>query len=766
MTLYLPVFSLRFRILGIALLGLLGVGTVAATYLAGDSRLARLSVQAERAETIHDLARATERDLLLARRAEKDFLLRNDDSYVARNESAVRDALAHIDRMTAILGDPKQPADPAEAGLAETLSGSGSAIATYAASFGRVVALQRVIGLDETKGLLGSLRTSVHDAEAEITRLDLLKLDVLMLTLRRHEKDFLARGAPKYGESFRQVAQQFADALDQVQTLDGATRAHISAQMASYEHDFLALMTARLELAQETKAVSAAYATAEPILAGLLEKLQRSFETTRAAAAATRSATQTTILLTLAGVFLVVGTAGVWLSRAISTPLVSMTGIMQRLAGGDTGVTIAGADRRDEIGRMAAALEVFRAQAIENHRLAAAEEATRARAEVEKRAALANMADTIEAEVSKALTEVGQRTDAMAATADAMSGSARRNDISAQGAATAAAETLANAQAVASAAEQLTASIREISDQVNRSTAVVGRAVSAGTGTRATIEELNVKVAQIGTVANMITAIAAKTNLLALNATIEAARAGDAGKGFAVVASEVKALATQTARSTEEITRYLAEVTTATTATTNAVRDIEQTISEVDAIAGSIAAAVEEQGAATAEIARNVAQTAQAANEMTDRITEVSAESGHNGQQAVQVHENAAGLAGAVAELKSTVVRVVRTSTAEVDRRLFDRHEVDLPGRVSLARQGTHSVRVIDLSEAGAGLDGMPSMPSGSRGTLHIEGIPSPIPFVVQNAHGHRLGVAFAFDEATGTALRSRLTGILQRQAA
>src|SRR6185437_3442066 len=120
---------------------------------------------------------------------------------------------------------------------------------------------------------------------------------------------------------------------------------------------------------------------------------------------------------------------------------------------------------------------------------------------------------------------------------------------------------------------------------------------------------LNERVAEIGAVAEIIGEIAAKTNLLALNATIEAARAGDAGKGFAVVASEVKALATQTARSTEEITRHIGEVRTATGASVAAVGRIEQTIGEINAIAGSIAAAVEEQGAATAEIARNVNQT-------------------------------------------------------------------------------------------------------------------------------------------------------------
>ena len=355
-----------------------------------------------------------------------------------------------------------------------------------------------------------------------------------------------------------------------------------------------------------------------------------------------------------------------WLvSRGITRPLARLLASMAALVDGDIAAVIAGADRRDEIGAMAKAVEVFRRDEIERGRLEAAQRAQEERAGQDKHAALAGMADRIESEVGATLDAVAVRTAGMAAVAEEMSASAGRTGASAQAAAAAAALALANAQTVEHAAGQLAASIREIDGQVGQSTDAVGRAVGAGRETRATIETLNAQVGRIGLVADMIGAIAAKTNLLALNATIEAARAGDAGKGFAVVASEVKALATQTARSTEEIARHIAEVRTATGASVAAVERIEHTIGEMNAIAGSIAAAIEEQGAATAEIARNVTETAAAANEMTRRIHEVSAEAEQTGQRTARVRDDTDTMNGLVGELKDRVIRMVRASTGE-----------------------------------------------------------------------------------------------------
>jgi methyl-accepting chemotaxis protein len=434
---------------------------------------------------------------------------------------------------------------------------------------------------------------------------------------------------------------------------------------------------------------------------------------------------------------------------------------MARLATGDLATEIPGTGRRDEVGAMAAAVLVFQHGLRKVEQLAGEREAERERADQDKTAALVRMADTIESETRGAVSQIGERTKTMQVAAIDMSESAMRTGASAQSAAEASSLALATAQTVAGAAEQLATSIREISGQVGQSTSVVGRAVEAGAETRRTIDTLNQQVEQIGAVADMIGEIAARTNLLALNATIEAARAGDAGKGFAVVASEVKALATQTARSTADITRHIGEVRAATGASVDAVGRIERTIGEMNAIVTSIAAAVEEQGAATADIARTVTQTAAAASEMSARTSEVSTEAAQTGQRVGVVLGDINALNTAVDELRVTVVRVVRTSTQEVDRRSTVRYTMERPARL-LADGKPFDVQVVDLSEGGGRIVGGPVLSVGARGTLALDGGGLPLPFRVAGTDGGSVRLEFVLDAAAAAAFRGgpeRLSG-------
>ena len=476
------------------------------------------------------------------------------------------------------------------------------------------------------------------------------------------------------------------------------------------------------------------------------------------------------LLLEMAGAS-VIGTAILVLTirlifaRVISRPLDRIGAVMRRLAEGDRAVDVPDADRADEIGAMARAVAVFKQHAIEN-RAATDREQEHRQAEADKAAALQGMAQTIETETGNALEQIVQRTSAMAATAAGMSKSASRTETAAQSAAAAAGQSVANAQTVASAAEQLAVSIREITGRVEDSTTVVGRAVSAGEAARATIETLNGKVERIGAVAEMIGDIAARTNLLALNATIEAARAGEAGKGFAVVAGEVKQLANQTARSTSEIARQINEIRNATGESVAAVGNIERTLAEMDAITGSIAGAVQEQGSATAEIAHNVTQTAAAAHEITNRISEVSTEAQETGQHATDVQIDAVGLAELVSELRRTVVRVIRGSTAEVDRRHNRRQGADLTCRLTVGSHGTPNGCVVDLSEGGAQIECSAKLAVGMAGTLSLDGLSVVLPFTVRYAEAGLVGVAFQPDQNAAAALRSFLERMPLRPAA
>ena len=344
---------------------------------------------------------------------------------------------------------------------------------------------------------------------------------------------------------------------------------------------------------------------------------------------------------------------------SITRPIDRLSAAMRGIADGDLALDVPDRSRRDEIGGMAQAVQVFKQNMILANRLTEEQATLKGEAAAARRAAMAVTADGFEAKIGGLVGLLSSAATNLEHTARSMSGTASDTNGRAATVAHAAASASHGVNTVAAAAEQLSTSISEISRQVAQSTMITGRAVEDARRTDRIVHKLSEGTEKIGHVVGLISSIAGQTNLLALNATIEAARAGDAGKGFAVVAAEVKSLARQTAKATEEIGSQIAEVQTATTEAVTAIRAILSTIEDVSAIASNIAAAVEQQGAATNEIARNVQQTAQSTQDVTHHIGGVSHAANDTGTAAGQVLQAAGDLSRQAEELTCEVGRFI-----------------------------------------------------------------------------------------------------------
>ncbi len=345
-------------------------------------------------------------------------------------------------------------------------------------------------------------------------------------------------------------------------------------------------------------------------------------DTTEYEAAAASS--QLTMILGTLAILAAAALLAFLLGRGMSRPLTAITAVMNRLSSGDIGVTIPGGDRKDELGTMAMAVDVFRRNMIEAGTMRESQEAAKAQAELEKKALQRQMADRFEADVKSVVGAVAKATQDMQRVAGEITSSVNGTSERTAAAAAASEEASASVSTVAAATEELASSVAEIGRQVTHSSSVADDAVVKAGKTTEMVAGLTAAGEKIGDVLRLIGAIASQTNLLALNATIEAARAGEAGRGFAVVASEVKELASQTAKATEEIAGQVTAIQSATGDCVTAIGGISDTIREISGIATTIAAAVEEQDSATREIARSVQQAAAGTSEVSQNVAGAS----------------------------------------------------------------------------------------------------------------------------------------------
>jgi len=386
----------------------------------------------------------------------------------------------------------------------------------------------------------------------------------------------------------------------------------------------------------------------------------------RTEAEAAVAAAHTTMLALAIATTLIGLTLAVAFAHSMSKPIFAAMQIAEHVAAGNFTDRIA-LRRRDELGRLLKSLAVMQAglsaRAQEDSALMSSKDQANSEQDNRRRRMEAEI-ETFRSTVTSVLSSADAMTSELTETARTLSSIAQSAGQQSIETASSADETSANVQTVSTAAGQLGESVQAIEGQLHEATSIVRRASSMADEANQTMAALATAAQHIDEVVGFIRNIAGQTNLLALNATIEAARAGEAGRGFAVVASEVKALATQTAKATEEISSQIAEVQLATKRAVDNVGAITAVMGEIHSFTATIATAVNQQNTATAEITENIRQAAAGTATVARGIAGTAAASENTNRSAELVLGSAHGLSRQAAELRSSVDRFLSNVAA------------------------------------------------------------------------------------------------------
>ncbi|NVJ98560.1 MAG: HAMP domain-containing protein [Alphaproteobacteria bacterium] len=661
------------RVFFLAGSGIFGLLLVLLSYLVSNSSISSSQESAERFNDIAHLEKALEVEALQLRRREKDFLLRLDTKYKDRYD----DNMAEVKRLLAAIEGMSE-----DRTMKSALSELKRILPAHQQQFHKVVSDNVTLGLDEKSGLQGTLRGAVHDIEEMLKEHSDDKLQILMLMMRRHEKDFIMRVDDKYVGRIDSRQSEFLERLDAVRFSDDV-KEEMRGKLASYVSSFKDYASLRKQIVEDISELSAIYAETEPHFKSVASIANQGNEAALEAAHGSRSAASTTIIVIILVVTGVAVFAAFAILRTTVTPVRNLEEALSRIADGDYETAVPGTQFGDELGSMARVAESLRDSAAERVRLEAeARERAESRAqaereEAEQRAHEEQKKMDAERADMAAREERAQRMDALVANFDTSIGSvvgeldtasATMRDTAGEmvdvadttgrqvmSVSEASRQMQENVSAMASAIEEFAASIAEVNQQMQNANQISKEAMDASDKGGEAIDKLSTSSRQIEEVVNLINDIAEQTNLLALNATIEAARAGDAGKGFAVVASEVKSLANQTAQATDRITSQIADMQSMTSTAVEVIKTIGVANEKLNNVMINVASAVEEQQATTNEISRSVQYTSEGTQRVTSEIHEVANGAEKTGSASADVMTAAEQLETLAANIKREV---------------------------------------------------------------------------------------------------------------